>query len=821
MAQWHECKAKAGTALLFFRLGDFYEAFYEDALTLAKELEITLTKRQDVPMAGVPFHAAENYIDKLISKGYCVAIAEQMEEAKAGKGLVRREIVRVVTPGTVVGSSLTVDKSNQFLACIVQVNRIFGLSFLDITTAEFLSFEFDSMQEVLDEIYRLNPKEILVAKTFGEKHPQALADLKIHLKVQVHHKPDSYFEHASCCHILLSHFKVHQLDCFGLQGMICAINAAGAILRYITCDLNLNASHLKKISSEGQTSYMRIDRTTHKHLELTESLHHTGRTRTLLGTIDDTETPMGGRLLKKWLLHPLLSVGEIEKRQDAVSVLLEDTSLLKKIKEHLKEIRDLERLIMRIETGYAGPRDLLSLAYSLEHVAPLYHLLPEKSELLTQDKKALTLLSPFCHKILHAIQPNPPLRLSEGDIFQKGFNSELDALKKFKEESALWLGNYQTQLREETQIKTLKVGYTQAFGFYIEVSKGQCDKVPSSFFRRQTLVNAERFLTEELKEYEYKSLHADEKIKTLEQELFHSLRKEIALDADKIRTLSAAIGRIDTLASFAAIAHRRRYVRPTVDEGFSFVIKAGRHPVLEEHMEVNAFIANDLSLNDTTDQLVLLTGPNMAGKSTYIRQAALIAILAQIGSFVPAESCQVGVIDKVFTRIGASDDLTKGQSTFMVEMAETANILNHATCRSLVILDEIGRGTSTYDGIAIAWSIAEHLLTEPSKKAKTLFATHYFELTSLEQKLKGAVNYTVAVEESKEGITFLHKIVKGSTDRSYGIHVAKLAGLPEKVIFRAQEILFKLEKHRKKEGKKGEEKQVFEQLSFLDYRPLA
>jgi DNA mismatch repair protein MutS len=795
MAQWQACKNSAPDGILLFRLGDFYEAFYEDAILLSKELDLTLTKRQEIPMAGVPFQASDGYIDKLVAKGYRVAIAEQMEDPRSVKGLVKREIVRVVTLGTVVNSTLLSDKSNNFLACITQVGETHGLSILDLTTADFRAIEFDDPKALADELCRLGAKEILLSEKWQKKHSQLVEELKAQLGASLHVKEDWHFDHSHACDVLLRHFRVHNLDGFGLKGMIPAINAAGAMLHYVREDLNLAIDHIQSIAKEYLGQYMALDRSTQKNLELFESLHEGKKSHTLLNILDLTETPMGGRLLKNWLTHPLLDTEEIKTRQDSVAAFISTQKEGEEIRAHLSEIRDLERLMMRIETGYASPRDLAGLRFSLEHIAPLSKLLtPFSAKAISLAKEKLTDIADIVAKLKNALVDTPPLRLSDGGIFRTGFDSELDELTSLKSNSHSWVARYQVQLKEETQIKTLKVGFTKAFGYYIEVSRGQADRIPDSFQRRQTLINAERFITPELKEFEHKILHAEEKTSALEHELFNALRKEVASYASLVRKIAQAVAQIDCLLSLASVAKKFNYVRPLVDNSAIFHLVQGRHPVIEASLSKEAYIPNDLFLDAQDQRLYLITGPNMAGKSTFIRQVALIAILAQIGSFVPAKEAHIGIIDKVFSRIGASDDLSRGQSTFMVEMTETAHILHNATNRSLVILDEIGRGTSTYDGISIAWAVAEYLLTQPGKQAKTLFATHYWELTALEQEIKGAVNYNVAVHESERGIVFLRKIVKGGTDKSYGIHVAKLAGLPLAVLKRAEAMLQKLEK---------------------------
>lgn len=785
MAQWHACKEKAMGALLLFRLGDFYEAFYEDAELLARELDLTLTKRQEVPMSGVPAHTCENYVDRLVEKGYRVAIADQVEDAKLAKGLVRREIVRVVTPGTVVNSSLLSDKSNNFLASLCQINASFGLALLDLTTADFRAMQLDTLKEVIDELCRLRPSELLLSAKCVKHAPSLVEELKQHFPLAVNIQEEWTYDHRIASDKLTRHFQVQHLDGFGLKEMPAAVNAAGRLLSYVSEELSLSIAHISTLNTEKPSSYMALGHATQRHLELDSLLRH----------IDFTRTPMGGRLLKQWLTHPLLSVSEIHRRQEALTALHAETEMSRRLTGRLQEVRDLERLIMRIETGYASPRDLIGLKVSLEQIAPIASLLASLTIPFIVDARAkLADLSELVLLIDKAIVEAPPLRLHEGGIFKKGYHTDLDDLRAIKADSHAWIAQYQTQLREVTQIRTLKVGFTRAFGYYIEVSRGQSGKMPESFQRRQTLLNAERFTTPELKEYEYKVLTAEERMNALEVQLFQALRETISQEAKKIRAIAEGIACIDCIQALAECARTYRYARPLIDESRLLTIREGRHPVIEAALTKEGFIPNDVELDDEKQRLLLITGPNMAGKSTYIRQVALIVILAQMGSFVPARSAHIGIIDKVFSRIGASDDLSRGQSTFMVEMTETANILNHATSRSLVILDEIGRGTSTYDGISIAWAVAEYLLTEPQKRAKTLFATHYWELTQMESQVPGAVNYNVAVHESEKGIVFLRKIVKGGTDKSYGIHVARLAGLPHSVLKRAQEMLAALEK---------------------------
>jgi DNA mismatch repair protein MutS len=803
MMQWHACKKKAGSALLLFRLGDFYEAFYEDAEVLSRELDLTLTKRQEVPMSGVPFHTCENYIDRLVEKGYRVAVAEQIEEAKLAKGLVKRDVTRIVTPGTVVSSSLLSDKSNNFLASLSRVNATFGLALLDLTTAEFRVMELESEGEVIDELFCLKPAEILVSEKWLKSHENLAKQLSHHFP-SITVKEEWYYDHRTAYDKLTRHFQVHHLDGFGLREMIAAINAAGALLSYVSEELNLSVTHISALRTERLSHYMMIDVNTQRHLELIHSSRGGKGKGSLLHHIDLTLTPMGGRLLREWLSHPLLSLPSILRRQEAISALSsqpEDCSLLA---EHLREVRDLERLIMRIETGYASPRDFVGLRFSLERIAPIASLLKKiDSSLIQKERDELRDLSSLVETLKNALVDSPPLRLHEGGIFKTGYHPTLDELRALTANNHLWIANYQTELREVTQIKNLKVGFTRAFGYYIEVSRGQASRMPESFERRQTLANAERFTTPELKRYEHQVLSAEERMCSVESELFQALRSRVAKEAREIRQIAAAVASIDCLHSLSACARKYNYTCPLVDEGSLLQVEEGRHPIIEASLLREAFIPNDVYLDGEKESLLLITGPNMAGKSTYIRQVALIVILAQMGSFVPAKSAHIGIVDRLFSRIGASDDLARGQSTFMVEMAETAHILHHATSRSLVILDEIGRGTSTYDGISIAWSVAEDLL---GKKTKTLFATHYWELTQLEELIPGAVNYTVAVHESQQGITFLHKIAKGVSNKSYGIHVARLAGLPSSVIKRAQEILTSLEREARSPSPRAKKK---------------
>ena len=808
MEQWQRCKGAAKEALLFFRMGDFYEAFYEDARTIAEELELTLTQRGGIPMCGVPWHTCDTYIDRLVEKGHRIAVAEQTEDPKKAKGLVNREIVRFVTPGTVVNSSLLGDKSHNFIAAVTQVGAVFGLAVCDITTATFRAVEVESVHELVNELYRLDPSEIVTTKKFQEKQSAFFREFE---KVSLSTVEEWRFEHQTAYGYLSGHFKVPHLDGFGLRGMVAAINAAGALLAYMHEELALSIAHVREIKPYATQEVLQLDKTCQLNLELTQPLHDRGRRSTLLHVIDHTLTPMGGRQLREWLKKPLLDVKAINDRQDSIEALLAAPEICTRLRRELKEVRDLERLMMKTCSGFATPRDLATLCASLAKIGPIKELVRTLSSVeLFRCSERLTELPSLVAQLQNALADEPPVRISEGNIFRDGFDIHLDELRALMQGGKEWLGRYQTTLKETTGIKNLKVSFNKIFGYYIEVSKGQAHQMPSSFDRRQTLVNCERFISPDLKEYESKVLTAEERALGLEQELFLKLRAETAAHERSVFASAQAIAEIDVLLSLAHAAHQYRYCRPTVDQSQTLSIIDGRHPVVEAVGEKESFIPNDTTL-DAHARMMLITGPNMAGKSTYIRQVALIVILAQMGSYVPAREAHIGIIDRIFTRIGASDDLSRGQSTFMVEMSETANILNNITSRSLIILDEIGRGTSTYDGVSIACAVAEHLL---ATSAKTLFATHYWELTELEKTIPGAVNYHASVQEWNDTIVFLHKIAKGGTDRSYGIHVGRLAGLPLPVIQRATAILNRLES-RKEQARRAKKESPETQLTLF------
>lgn len=797
MAQWQECKDSSGDALLFFRLGDFYEAFHEDAVICSRELDLTLTKRQSVPMSGIPSQTLDSYIDKLVAKGYKVAIAEQMEGSCSGKGLVKREVVRIVTAGTLLDS--LPEKSNNYIASISEVGKLFGLAFFDISCAECRVIEMASLEEVSSELNRFQPKEVVASRKMEEKYANFFKDLKSSLSCMIDFLDTWRFDHELCLRFLTSLFHVRTLDGFGLKGQIAAVNAAGALLAHIKETLHTPLGPIQAILPYSKETLLAIDKTSLRNLDLIQSSESKSKKCTLLHVLDYTETPMGGRLLKRWILEPLLSLEAILERHDAV-----EECLLAKldIERPLSHVRDLERLMIKI-CNTPSPRDVVALSASLKPLAKIKSLLaPLRTPFFEKHTQEIKGFEELITLIDNALVPEPPLRATDGNLFKSGYHTELDALRLLASDSKEWMAKYQNSLRESTGIKTLKVGFTNVSGFYIEVSKGQAEKTPESFQRRQTLTNAERYMTPELKTFEEKILTAEEKMVEIEINLFKQLKETVSTYSESILKCASSIAHIDCIVSLSLAALKNRYVRPKMDHGQTLRIIDGRHPVIEASALEEKFIPNDTDLNGE-NRLMLITGPNMAGKSTYIRQVALIVIMAQLGSFVPAKEAHIGLVDRVFTRIGASDDLSRGQSTFMVEMIESAAILHHATPKSLVILDEIGRGTSTYDGISLAWSIAEYLLTTPGKIAKTLFATHYWELTKLEEKVQGAVNYNVAVQESGDQVVFLRKIVKGSTNKSYGIHVARLAGLPSTILQRASEILQHLEEN-------SNQKNVFE-----------
>lgn len=805
MQQWKECKEQAQGAVLFFRLGDFYEAFHEDAHLLARELGLTLTQRQEVPMCGIPWHTNETYVDRLVARGFTIAIAEQVENTKSAKGLVQRQIVQVISPGSFMNASTLSGKNNTFLSALTVKEGRFGLCLVDLSSNTLLVAECEDEKQLVNELFRYRPKEIVVGKRFKERYLSFINDVAYQFKASITTQEDWVFDKEASLSRLLYHFQLKTLDGFGIKGMEPALVAAGGLVQYVTDTLLLPCDHIRLLKPLYDVNTLYLDRATMTNLELVDPLDEGQVQNTLLHLLDQTKTPMGARLLRGWIKSPLTNLEAIKQRQEALCELFSHELV------ELEQVRDLERLFLRIKTGYASPREYIALASSCEQIPHISKTLHKcASDRLRACTKRMHDHSELIQSIRQALVDDPPHRISDGRAFKKGYCQELDDLMSCRHSSQEWLASYQTRLREETGIKTLKVGYTKMFGYYIEVSRGQIDKIPSFLQRRQTLVNAERYISQELKEYEEKVLNADAKIQAIEQKLFLELQKSISKYHHTILDTAEAIAEIDVLHSLASVAKKQHYVRPEMDTSNILHIEEGRHPVIETLPITGKFTPNDIEIGEK-ETLILLTGPNMAGKSTYIRQTALLVIMAHIGSFIPAKRARIGIIDKVFSRIGAADDLARGQSTFMVEMAETASILHLATQKSLVILDEIGRGTSTYDGISIAWAVAEFLATIPQKMAKTLFATHYFELTELANTVPNIANYTVAVSETASGITFLHKIIRGKTDRSYGIHVAKIAGLPQDVVLRAEKLLEELEK-------KPKEKKLV-QADFFEEKP--
>ncbi len=800
MRQYAAIKKEHPAALLFFRLGDFYELFFDDAVLASRELQITLTSRNKekglaVPMCGVPYHAADGYISKLVRKGFRVAICEQMEDPRLAKKLVRREVTRVVTPGTAADSSLSSEENN-FLAAVAQNGDRAGFAALDLSTGEFRATEFqgeDAQRRIQEELQQLRPKEVLygsAAPLFDKQRSQnsdtsasGFAETPL---------DDWVFAPDHAIPLLENHFGVLSLEGFGLAGKPAAASAAGAIIYYVRSTQRGTLSHVDRVGFYERQNCLILDTVTVRNLELIEPLFAgTDAGVTLLRSIDATITPMGKRLLRSWLLRPSIEIAEINARLDAVGTQANETVGREELRHALDGIFDLERLLSRVTLETATPRDVLALAASLNKLPPVRSALKSlKSARLTSLHDSIDELRDLQEKIDKTIVPEPPLSFSDGGVIRSGLNQELDELRDLSRNSKQFLAQIEQRERQRTGIASLKVKFNSIFGYYLEITKSNLHLVPPDYERKQTLVNAERFATPELKEYEAKILDAQEKIVEIERRIFMELRSTIAGEARRIRQTALALAEVDVLASMAHVAALRGYCRPKFDDSSDLEVLEGRHPVIEQQEMTggsNRFVPNDLYLNATTHTVLVLTGPNMGGKSTYLRQAALIVILAQMGSFVPARSARMGVVDRVFTRIGASDNLARGRSNVMVEMTETAAILHTATARSLILLDEIGRGTATYDGLAIAWAAIEYI--HARTRAKTLFATHYFELTELAEQLSGVKNYHVSVKETGGGIVFLRTVEPGAADRSYGIEVAKLAGLPNEVIERAREVL--------------------------------
>lgn len=787
MQQWHFCKEKAKDALLFFRLGDFYEAFYEDAEKMSKELGLTLTSRQNIPMCGVPVHSAEQYLDKLLAKGFKIALAEQMEDPRQTKGIVKRDIVRFLSPGSVMQSCILSEQSNNFFVSISAVKNTFSLAITDISTGEFRVLKTAHLRDMLSEICRLKPAEILTSISFAKEQKAFLDELLREFHYILNTQEDRIFEPRIAICYLEEHFSVDAIASLSLENSFSEISSAGALICYLKEGLYLDLSHIQTLEIDPFKQFMCLDKTCLKNLNIFPS---EDQPFSLIKILDKTKTPMGARLLRKWVKRPLLSHEAIHERLQSVEELYKNVSLVEKIVSSLKTICDIERIIMRIASGFCSPKDFSSLKESLLAAQNLKKSTQCKSQLLADSLKDLEDTSNIISLIEKALVDTPPHRLHDAPTFRKGYHKELDELRALQTNSQNWIASYQETLRKDLGIKTLKVSYTKAFGYYIDVSKGQASKMPDSFVRRQTLTNSERFLSEELREFAYKILSAEEQIKAIEKTLFDELKKTLSPFTPLIQKTAKALSVIDVLQAFAENASTYGYTRPIIQKEDVLMIEQGRHPIIEQTLGFSSFIPNDTYFASDS-RLHLITGPNMAGKSTYIRQSALLVVLAQIGSFVPAKSMRLKPVDQIFSRIGASDDIASGESTFMVEMKETAAILQNVTENSLVILDEIGRGTSTYDGISIAWSVAEYLIKKIP--AKTLFATHYRELTEMEEKFSLVRNFQVSVKEDIYGIVFLHKILPGKAPKSYAIHVAKLAGMPRFCLEKAKNLLKELE----------------------------
>ncbi len=797
MQKYLETKEEYKDCILFYRLGDFYEMFFEDALTASKELEITLTGKdcgleERAPMCGIPFHAAENYLNRLVQKGYKVAIAEQVGDPKLTKGLVKREVIRVVTPGTIFNSGALDETKNNYLMSIVYVDRTFGVSIIDVTTGDFYVTEFNDSQTLFDEVYKFIPSEIICNDAFYVSGAD-LTQLKEKLGFTISSLENWYFNDVDCKKVLEKHFATIGLQGLGLGDYEIGMISAGALLQYLYRTQKSEMSHITTIRPYTTGRYMIIDTSTRRNLELTETLREKNKRGSLLWVLDKTKTAMGARLLRNYIEQPLIEKKGIIERQGAVEELCNNYILREEIREYLNPIYDLERLMGKICYQSANPRDLVAFRSSLEMLPHIKHILQEfETPLLSNLGSQLDTLEDLYQLIEASIDENPPLALKEGGIIKEGYNEEADKLRRSKTEGKVWLSELETRERERTGIKTLKIKYNKIFGYYLEVTNSFKGQVPSDYTRKQTLANAERFVTEELKELEEIILGAEDKLFGLEYELFCTIRDTIAKEVLRIQKTAKQLAQLDVLASLSTVAEKNNYTKPAINERGVLEVKNGRHPVVELMTQNNMFVSNDVYLDNGNNRISIITGPNMAGKSTYMRQVALITLMAQIGSFVPADSANIGICDRIFTRVGASDDLASGQSTFMVEMTEVANILRNATKNSLIVLDEIGRGTSTFDGMSIAWAVVEHISDPKILGAKTLFATHYHELTELEGTLPGVNNYCIAVKEQGDDIVFLRKIIKGGADKSYGIQVAKLAGVPEKVIARAKELVEEL-----------------------------
>ena len=824
MQQYLQTKEEYKDCILFYRLGDFYEMFFEDAIEVSKELELTLTGKncgmeERAPMCGIPYHAAEGYLNRLVANGHKVAICEQVEDPKLAKGIVKREVIRVVTPGTNMDVQALDESRNNYIMCVVYLEDRYGLSLADVSTGDYYLTEVDSERKLMDEIYKFSPSEIVCNESFYMSGVD-LEDMRHRLGITIYSLEAWYFSDETAETTLKNHFHVNSLEGLGLNDYSYGTIAAGALLRYLYETQKNNLDHISAIHPYSTGKYMIIDSSTRRNLELVETLREKQKRGSLLWVLDKTKTAMGARLLRSYVEQPLIDKKEIEKRQDAIAEINKHLITRDELREYLNPIYDLERLITRVTYMSANPRDLIAFKNSIHMLPPIKALLADfHSELLTEISDETDTLEELYELIDRSIMEEPPLTVRDGGLIKDGYSENIDQYRHAKTEGKTWLADLEAREREKTGIKNLKIKYNKVFGYYLEVTNSYKDLVPDYFTRKQTLANAERYITPELKELEDMILGAEDKLVNLEYDLFCEVRGKIAEEVVRIQRTAKAIAKLDVFTSLALVADQNHYCRPKINENGVIDIKDGRHPVVEKMISNDMFIANDTYLDNGNNRISIITGPNMAGKSTYMRQTAIIVLMAQIGSYVPASAAKIGIVDRIFTRVGASDDLASGQSTFMVEMNEVANILRNATSNSLLVLDEIGRGTSTFDGLSIAWAVVEHISNPKLLGAKTLFATHYHELTELEGKLNNVNNYCIAVKEKGDDIVFLRKIVKGGADKSYGIQVAKLAGVPDSVIERAKQIVEELSAnditaaarniavettHRKKKGKLDE-----------------
>lgn len=797
MKQYMETKEEYKDCILFYRLGDFYEMFFEDAITASKELEITLTGKscgleERAPMCGIPFHSSEGYLTRLVNKGYKVAICEQVEDPKAAKGLVKREVVRIVTPGTNLNTQSLDETKNNYLMGIFYGISAFGIATVDVTTGDFYLTEVDNGKKLIDELHKFAPTEIICNEALAMSGVN-LSEVSERLQIAVSTLDNWYFDGELGERCLMEHFHVKALEGLGIKDYPVGIIAAGGVMQYLLETQKNALSHITGITPYASNAYMILDSATRRNLELVETLREKQKRGSLLWVLDKTKTAMGARLLRSFIEQPLIRKEDIEARLDAIEELNHHVITREELREYLNPIYDLERLIGKVSYRSANPRDLTAFLSSIEMIPPIKTLLADAQCMeLTRLYKSMDTLADIADLIRRGIGEEPPISVKEGGIIREGYHEEVDKLRKAKTEGKTWLAQLEEREKEATGIKNLRVKFNKVYGYYLEVTKSYQDLVPESWTRKQTLTNAERYTTPELKELEDVILGAEDKLFALEYDLFVEIREKIASQVVRIKETAKAIAGIDVYASLALVAEHNQYVRPAINTKGVLDIKEGRHPVVEKMIPNDMFVANDTYLDEKKHHIGIITGPNMAGKSTYMRQTALIVLMAQIGCFVPAASANIGVVDRIFTRVGASDDLASGQSTFMVEMTEVANILRNATRHSLLILDEIGRGTSTFDGLSIAWAVVEHIANPKLIGAKTLFATHYHELTELEGKLDCVDNYCIAVKEQGEDIVFLRKIIKGGADQSYGIQVARLAGVPDSVLKRAREIVNEL-----------------------------